>query len=363
MGFENRDYVRDGSGGYVSGYSSGYSGASSSWPTAIKYLILINIAVFVAETMSVRRMTTDEFIDGYVTRENVEDVFRGLGGLAHPPDMDYEELITVIRDLLKHPLNRGQLPMISPVENWLELDSRKVRQGQVWRLVTSGFCHDRSSLLHILVNMLVLYMFGTVIESIYGTREFFFIYFAALLTSSLFIVGLDTWTGENIPAVGASGAVFGVAMLFAMHFPRHIILLFFVIPMQARWLVVLYAVYDLYPVLMKLAGRPQFTGIAHAGHLGGLAFGFIYWQFHLNFERLFGYRGNRVARTRSENGRSHSAGELNPLDSEDMATEVVDELDAAVDAILRKIQNEGPESLTEEEKELLEKASNWYRDR
>ena len=361
MGWENRDYARDNSG-----YSGG--GFASSWPTAIKYLIIANIAVFVAETMTVRRMSPNEFVDGFVTRDNVVEVYRDLGGIGDPSLAPYEELTEVIKKMVSQFPNRGLLPFISPVEEWFELDSRKVRQGQVWRLITAGFCHDRSSIGHILVNMLVLFWFGSIIESIYGSREFLFFYFAALLTSSLFVVGLDTWTGQNIPAVGASGAVMGVAMLFAIHFPRQIIYLFFVIPLQARWLVVLYTAYDLYPVILTLTGNPQFTGIAHAGHLGGLAFGYIYWQFKINFESMFGQKSSRNTNVRlvplSESKPTESSRRQDyPPDEDEPAPEVLDELDAAVDTILRKIQTDGPDSLSNEEKQLLAKASDWYRER
>lgn len=354
MGWENRDYARDttGQGGYAGG--SGFS----SWPTALKYLILANILVFIAETVSVRRMTADEFLNRFVTDDNAELVASQLGIPPKAAVQSPEELKNEIKAALQQFPGRGFLPFVSPVEDWFEMDSAKVRQGQVWRLITSGFCHDRSGIFHILVNMLVLYWFGFVIESMYGSREFLLFYFFALLTSSLFILGLDTWTGQNIPAVGASGAVMGVAMLFAMHFPKFVVYLFFVIPLEARWLVILYAAYDLYPVILTLAGKPQFTGIAHAGHLGGLAFGLVYRYSRIRLDRIFGYKSGRHHLT------TGSQFKVVLVDPEtESPREVIDELDRAVDAILRKIQNEGTESLSEEEIRLLDQASSWYRNR
>ena len=78
------------------------------------------------------------------------------------------------------------------------------------------------------------------------------------------------------PAIGASGAVIAVFMLFAWHFPRHTILVFFVIPVEVRWLVIAYAIYDLFPVLRQIGGDVVGDGVAHSAHLGGLAFGLFY---------------------------------------------------------------------------------------
>ena len=95
-----------------------------------------------------------------------------------------------------------------------------VYQGQVWRLLTHAFCHDRYGVFHILFNMLFLYWFGCTLESMYGSREFLLFYLAAAVFAGLAFVGLDLYTGSRIPGIGASGAVMAVTMLYAMHFPR-----------------------------------------------------------------------------------------------------------------------------------------------
>src|SRR5205823_7160731 len=88
------------------------------------------------------------------------------------------------------------------------------------------------------------------------------------------------------PAIGASGAVMGVIMLYTMHFPTETIRIFWLIPIEMRWFVVFYVIFDLHPVLLTLAGDRMFTGIAHAAHLGGLAFGFFYAKFEWRLEPI-----------------------------------------------------------------------------
>src|SRR5262249_54483857 len=113
---------------------------------------------------------------------------------------------------------------VSRVQEWCELDSNKVvYQGQVWRLLTHAFCHERFGVLHILFNMLFLCWWGCTLESMYGSREFLLFYLTAAVVAGLAFVGLDMWTGSSTPGIGASGAVLAVTMLYALHFPRETI--------------------------------------------------------------------------------------------------------------------------------------------
>ena len=135
------------------------------------------------------------------------------------------------------------------------LDTNKViEQGQVWRLLTHAFCHDRHNILHIVFNMLFLFWFGRTLESMYGSREFLLFYLTAAICAALAYVALDLYTGSPIPAVGASGAVMAVVMLYTMHFPTEEIYICFIIPIQMRWLMVIFVIWDLHPVLLALAG-------------------------------------------------------------------------------------------------------------
>lgn len=136
-----------------------------------------------------------------------------------------------------------------------------------WQLVTHGFLH--ANLAHLGLNMLGLYMFGRDVESVLGGARFALLYSASLLTGGLTQLAVVSFlqVAEPYPTVGASGAVFGVLLAFAMLYPRRtVVLLFPPIPMQAQTFVALYAAIELY---LGVTGTA--AGIAHFAHLGGMA--------------------------------------------------------------------------------------------
>ena len=245
------------------------------------------------------------------------------------------------------------------VQNWLELDPALVVRGQVWRLVTYSFCHASNDLLHILFNMLFVWWFGKALETMFGSREFLLFYLTAAIAAGLCFIGLQLFLGDLIPAIGASGAVMAIVMVYAMYYPRHQIYLMGILPLEIRWLVVLYVIFDGLPVLNSLAGHMGSDGIAHAAHLGGLAFGFLYKRHNLRLERIIGRvhwpRFDRVA------GRRQNIRIYRPKDEETSSTP--SNLDDQVDRILAKIHTQGEASLTNEERELLKRASRKYRNR
>ena len=241
------------------------------------------------------------------------------------------------------------VPRESPVTTWLQLDPKNtLRKGQFWRLLTHAFCHSRTSLFHIIFNMLCLYWFGREIERIYGSREFLLFYLTAALCAAFAYLAIDWYTGQMIPAIGASGAVMGVMMLFTMHYPRHMIYLFFVIPIEMRWAMGLYVLVDLHPILLSLSGDRVATSIGHAAHLGGAAFGFLYYYFNWRVSRLLG-RFERTTRPR----RTQSQLKIYNVPTRKRLS---DEETNQVDRVLAKISIMGQESLTEEEREILFRA-------
>jgi membrane associated rhomboid family serine protease len=278
-----------------------------------------------------------------VTRADLESAVRQF----QEPESEVPEEIVARLDFL---------PRVSVVQEWLQLETAKVLRGQVWRLLTNAFCHDRHGVLHIFVNMLFLFWFGRTIEGMYGSREFLLFYLAAALVASVAYVGLDLATGGSAPAIGASGAVMAVTMIYAIHYPRSVIYIMWIIPIEMRFLIVLYVIFDLHPVLLALAGDRTFTGVAHAAHLGGLAFGFAYWKFNLRLEpfaeRLRPPRWKRLLRSRPSLRVVHPVPEDEPPD-----------MDAQVDDILRKIHDQGEASLTDRERQILTTASQRYQKR
>jgi membrane associated rhomboid family serine protease len=245
---------------------------------------------------------------------------------------------------------------VSIVQEWFALDTNKVvHQGQVWRLLTHAFCHERFGIFHILFNMLFLYWFGCTMEGMYGSREFLLFYLTAAVVAALAFVGLDLYTGSSAPGIGASGAVMAVTMLYAMHFPRETICVFWVIQVEMRWLILFYIIWDLHPVLLALAGDRFFTGIAHAAHLGGLAFGFLYARYQWRLEGIL----DRVARLPWPGSRRARL-RLVSIPRESVAADA----DAQrLDEILQKICESGRSSLSDEERAFLQRASARLKER
>ncbi len=354
MGFESRDYSRDGS----------YTASLGAWgidlTPVVKYLIIANVVVFILQIV-LTRPSPAQFrgLDG-VGRDD-EETARELEAPARKTDelkpddrQTRDENARKFREMMEERPGHPPGEPISVVEDWFELNPKKtVQQAQIWRLVTSAFCHYRYSIWHILVNMVVLGWFGQRLERMYGSTEFLLFYLAAAICASLAYVGLAYYSGDKTPAIGASGAVMGVMMLYVIYYPLEQFLLFWIIPVPLWVLLSVYILSDLHPVLLAL-GRHQTlsTGVAHAAHLGGLAFGFLYWRFGWRLEPLY----DRLRRAAPV----HKAAPLRkavilPFPRPD------DALSDRVDEILKKISEQGKESLTDEERDILIEASAKYR--
>ena len=246
---------------------------------------------------------------------------------------------------------------ISHVTEWLKLDTSAVLEhGQVWRLVTYAFCHDTHSLWHLIFNMLVLWWAGQAIEAIYGSREFLAFYLTAALVAGLGDIGLALALRHWHSTVGASGAVMAVFTVFALYHPTRTVLFFYVIPIEVRWLLLLYVAQDLYPVIQALGGQTSFDGVAHAAHLGGAAYGFLYKRFDLRYGDLLN-RDWSPARMWRSWGRRQQVRVYTPPPPE------FDEPDfkEQVDVVLAKISSHGEASLTEQERALLKEASRRFK--
>jgi membrane associated rhomboid family serine protease len=145
----------------------------------------------------------------------------------------------------------------------------------VWQLATYMFLHG--NLLHILFNMLALWMFGTELERMWGTRFFVKFYFvtgigAAILTVLFSLLPLAT--AEELyyqsVVIGASGAIYGLLLAYALYFPDRPILLLMLFPIPAKYFVMIVGLLAFYSSVGELGG------VANATHLGGLIVGYLY---------------------------------------------------------------------------------------
>lgn len=222
---------------------------------------------------------------------------------------------------------------------------------EFWKLLTSGFIHDPSSLMHILFNMLGLWIFGPAVESIYGKRRFLELYLSLVVLSAAAWLGLHLLLSPRHPAFefGASGAVMGIMMLYILHFPHNTIVLFYVIPMPAWVAGIVFVVID----VGGLTGSFRFMeqGVANSAHLAGMFFGYVYYKTHWTLFSLWpgGWlKGFKRRKYRVYRGDRDDGHDKRPLQQQ-------------VDDILAKITREGESSLTAAERRTLEEASRKYR--
>ncbi len=222
------------------------------------------------------------------------------------------------------------------------LDPNAVLHGQIWRLLSYGFLHDTQSPFHILLNMLGLWMFGTAVEARWGPKRFLSFYLFCIVVSGLISL-LYLFFGYSPLIIGASGGLLGVLTLYAIFYPDHQLLLFFIIPVKARLATIIFAVISLGGAI---SGR---GGVAHLTHLGGIAAAFIFLKVEPHFYRL---RNKDIQRTKKKR-KEPIVHYYEPRKSR----QEIEAEKADVDRVLSKISKEGMEALTESEYKILERAS------
>jgi membrane associated rhomboid family serine protease len=203
-----------------------------------------------------------------------------------------------------------------------------------WTLVTYMFLH--AGIGHIFWNMLGLFFFGPRVEERMGPNRFITLYLISGIVGALFSVVL----APRNPIIGASGAVLGVLMAFARFWPRERLLIWGVVPVEARWLVIIYAALD---VLGGFGGVGR-AGVANFAHLGGFAGALLYLLF---LERRQGARRFKAAATPPVS--DASLGDWRRVDRDSIHAVNREE----VDRILDKISASGIASLTPQERQFL----------
>jgi len=317
MGIYDREYYR--------GSSSRWSSPWSTTGEVCRWLIMVNVGVFLLQVLTVPR---------------------GVAGLMGSP--------------------------FGPLTDALILDPERVLSGQVWRLLTYAFLHDPWGIWHIVFNMLFLWWFGNELEGMYGPREFLTFYLVAAFLGGVAYTAQYALGGASsaayglcelggsfgpAPCLGASGAITAVLVLYACHFPFRTILLFFFLPVPI-WLFVAFEV--LQDLLIFTTN--QNTGTAVTVHLAGALFGFLYYRFQWRVSPLWtSWRFSLRRRPRPRLRVYHEEGIQAAAPAPRSAVD--EQLEAKLDAVLEKIKTSGKESLSESERQLLLRASEIYRKR
>ena len=286
-------------------------------------------------------------------------------------------------------------PMGIDLTSVLGLHFFKASDFHVYQLITYMFMHG--GWMHIIMNMFMLWMFGMVIENVWGPRKFLFYYIVCGIGAGLcqelaqygsyVIQGLDAYQfvsmeGTSVSmdsylnmmtTVGASGAIYAVLLAFGMLFPEERMFIIPIpIPIKAKWLVLGSVALELFYAL----GQPG-DGVAHVAHLGGMLFGFVlikYWQKHPysgsgdfgmgKGSRFFDRMRNsweRHTTHSSDGGRTkfHYRPNTDPRRESDWDYNARKKAEQdEIDRILDKIRQSGYDSLTDDEKRKLFEQSN-----
>jgi len=309
MGIYDREYYRDAT--RASGF---FTGAAP----ACKFIILVNVAIFVAQ-----------------------EVFQNADHF-----------------LLQH--FAASSPLI-------------FQKYQIYRLISAAFLH--AGPVHILMNMLLLWVAGREMEALYGSWEFGLMYLTAAAFSTLcWALANELGAGPvGIPMIGASGAVTAVVALYAFYYPRREVLFFGIVRIEIWMLLAGFLGYD-FLYLMQQFQSGSTAGVAFASHLGGALYGFLYKTYDLRWTRMFARRRFRpryrvvspeprgkVAPLSTSQTRAASAASAPRVAS--AVAEPEEQLDARLDEVLAKIAREGRGGLTEEENRVLLEASKRARNR
>jgi len=204
-----------------------------------------------------------------------------------------------------------------------------VQHFYIWQTVTYMFLHG--GFMHLLFNMLILFIFGSTLEMVWGSRRFLKYYIACGVGGGLFSMVFN----YNSVVVGASGAIFGLLLAYAMMFPDNYILLWFVIPVKAKYMVAGLAILELY------MGTQSSDGIAHFAHLGGAATGLLFFRSTIAQKFRFSVGAKQKWKTYTREKREGD----------------VEQDTDNIDSILDKISAKGYDNLTTTEKRILDNYS------
>jgi len=219
----------------------------------------------------------------------------------------------------------------------------------IWQVFTYMFLHSTANFFHILFNMLSLWMFGGELEQHWGSKIFIKFYIICGLGGGFFSLLLDFFMKQTSYSltIGASGAVFGIFLAFAMIWPNREIYVFAIFPIKVKYLVG-------FMIFIAVVGilQPQ-SKVSHIGHLGGLITAFFYIRYFINKSSVTKPKTSSpgLLQTFLKKIRLNKKKKL--IDTRIKAKKIIDEL-------LEKIARGGMSSLTPEEKKKLEWARKHY---
>jgi len=249
-------------------------------------------------------------------------------------------------------LNSVGVPTVVFVEEWLAFGVPGFLM-RPWTAITYMFLHGGFG--HLFTNMLVLFFFGPPLENHWGSRFFIKYYVITGLGAALFAVLLYPLIGPSL-VIGASGAIFGLLLAFAINWPDRKIYLYFLFPVPAKWFVGVLGLFALFQTIGSSGG-----GVAHWAHLGGLVTGVLYLRYGKRIGRVF---EKTFFKEKTRHVRVERSAPAKPAPKPEVRRRRRgvdgDSLDE-VDRILDKIRETGMDSLTAKERAFLDDMSKQYK--
>lgn len=201
----------------------------------------------------------------------------------------------------------------------------------IWQPITYMFIHG--DFFHIFMNMFVLWMFGSEMESIWGRSKFLKFYFTTGIGSGLVWLFFNIGN-TNAVLIGASGAIYGVLLAYGLMFPNRKVLIYFLFPVKVKYFVIFLG---LMAFLSSLGSSG--TNVSHLTHLSGMIIGFVYLKYSWGLQQLILLFNNQRVNIKYKNSIKREKKRLN--------------IQTNVDQLLDKIREVGYEGLSDDEKDQL----------
>ncbi len=228
-----------------------------------------------------------------------------------------------------------------------------VFQFRIWQVFTYMFLH--AGWMHVIFNLLALWMFAGELELLWGSRFFLRFYLLCGTGAGLFIAAMNGIAfqeyGQSPVTIGASGAIYGILLAYGMTWPNREVLLYFLFPIRMKYLVLAFGLIEFFGTLSTVYGAGG--SISHIGHLGGLVTGFLF----LMYKRKYSFTGSKEFMKTN-----FFAGFIKKIRIRRKQKKIDDRIQAKkiIDDLLEKIAREGMSSLSSEEKKKLEWARKHY---
>lgn len=225
---------------------------------------------------------------------------------------------------------------------------------KIWQIFTYMFLHG--NLLHLLFNLLALWMFAGELEQMWGSKTFLQYYIFSGIGAGFFIAVMNfivySKYGYAPLTIGASGAIYGILLAYGITWPDREVLLYFIMPIKIKYLVLAFGLLEFFGTISSAMGSGG--NISHIGHLGGLVTGFLYI--------LFKGRKPHIVKKTSPGSMNFITGYLKRKKLERKKIRIDKRIKAKViiDELLEKIARHGMSSLTSSEKKNLEWARKHY---